>query len=142
GRAPLCSTWIPPTPSSRVGFERRHTPVLRPAEIDEFARILLAGQPAFPRYFARMRPMNQAGPRLLGGRVPDPRALAIDDVRAALARNDDTLIVDLRPPAEHALAHIPGSVSIPSGSSFGTWLGWVVDPDRSLVLLLAAPADW
>jgi len=74
--------------------------------------------------------------------VPDPRALAIDDVRAALARNDDTLIVDLRPPAEHALAHIPGSVSIPSGSSFGTWLGWVVDPGRPLVLLLEDPADW
>ena len=35
-----------------------------------FARALLAGQPAFPRYFARMRPTNQAGPSLLGGRRP------------------------------------------------------------------------
>jgi hydroxyacylglutathione hydrolase len=142
GAGSLCSTGISSTPSSTVGFERRHNPMLRPREVDEFARVLLAGQPAFPRYFARMRPMNQAGPRLLGGRVPDPRALGIDEVRAALAQDDGTLIVDLRAPAEHVLAHIPGSVSIPTGSSFGTWLGWVVDPDRPLVLLLEDPADW
>jgi hydroxyacylglutathione hydrolase len=140
GAGSLCSTGISSTPSSTVGFERRHNPMLRPGEVDDFARALLAGQPAFPSYFARMRPTNQAGPRLLGGRVPEPRPLAIDEVRVALA--GEAIIVDLRPPAEHAGAHIPGSVSIPAGSSFGTWLGWVVDPDRPLVLLLGDPADW
>ncbi len=92
GAGSLCSTGISSTPSSTVGFERRYNPMLRPADVDEFARVLLAGQPAFPRYFARMRPMNKAGPRLLGGRVPDPRALGLDEVRAALATEDGTLI--------------------------------------------------
>jgi hydroxyacylglutathione hydrolase len=140
GAGSLCSTGISSTPSSTIGFERRHNPMLRPTEVDEFARTLLDGQPAFPRYFARMRPLNKAGPRLLGGRVPEPRPLAIDEVRTALA--GEALLIDLRPPAEHALAHVPGSVSIPSGSSFGTWLGWVVEPDRPLILLLDDPADW
>jgi hydroxyacylglutathione hydrolase len=140
GAGSLCSTGISSTPSSTVGFERRHNPMLRPAEVDEFANTLLAGQPAFPSYFARMRPTNQAGPRLLGGRVPGPLPLAIDDVRAALA--GEAQLIDLRAPAEHALAHVPGSLSIPSGSSFGTWLGWVVDPERPLVLMLDDPADW
>src|SRR5258705_31299 len=72
--------------------------------------------------------------------VPEPLPLAIDDVRAALA--GDAQLIDLRAPAEHALAHVPGSLSIPSGSSFGTWLGWVVEPDRPLVLMLDDPADW
>ena len=44
------------------------------------------------------------------------------------------LIVDARSPRDHAAGHIPGSLSIPAGSSFGTWLGWVVDPDRPIVL--------
>jgi hydroxyacylglutathione hydrolase len=140
GAGSLCSTGISSTPSSTVGFERRHNPMLRPAEVDEFARALLAGQPAFPSYFARMRPTNQAGPRLLGGRVPVPQPLAIDAVKEALA--GDAQLIDLRSPAEHALAHVPGSLSIPSGSSFGTWLGWVVEPDRPLVLMLDDPADW
>jgi hydroxyacylglutathione hydrolase len=140
GAGSLCSTGISSTPSSTVGFERRHNPMLRPAEVDEFARALLAGQPAFPTYFARMRPTNQAGPRLLGGQVPEPLPLAIDDVRGALA--GEAQMIDLRAPAEHALAHVPGSLSIPSGSSFGTWLGWVVEPERPLVLMLDDPADW
>jgi hydroxyacylglutathione hydrolase len=37
---------------------------------------------------------------------------------------------------------VPGSVSIPAGSSFGTWLGWVVDGDQPLVLVLPDVADW
>jgi hydroxyacylglutathione hydrolase len=140
GAGSLCSTGISSTPSSTIGFERRHNPMLRPTDVDDFARTLLRDQPAFPRYFARMRPTNQAGPRLLGGHVPEPRPLAVDDVRAALS--GDALVIDLRPPADHALAHIPGSVSIPAGSSFGTWLGWVVEPDRPLIFLLEDAADW
>ena len=97
-----------------------------PADVDTFARVLLSGQPAFPRYFARMRPTNQAGPRLLGGRVPEPRPLDVDEVRAEIAAG--ALVVDLRSPSAHATSHIPGSLSIPAGSSFGTWLGWVVEP--------------
>jgi hydroxyacylglutathione hydrolase len=140
GAGSLCSIGISATPSSTIGFERRHNPMLRPSDVDAFATALLAGQPAFPPYFARMRPANQAGPRLLGGRPPDPRPMAVDDVRAALARH--AVVVDLRRPAEFAVEHIPGSISIPAGSSFGTWLGWVVDPERPLVLVLDDPDDW
>jgi hydroxyacylglutathione hydrolase len=140
GAGSLCSTGISSTPSSTIGFERRHNPMLRPSDVDAFATALLEGQPAFPRYFTRMRPTNQAGPPLLGGRVPEPRPMAVAEVRAALAR--DALVVDLRDPAAFALEHIPGSISIPTGASFGTWLGWVVDPDRPLVLVLDQPGDW
>lgn len=140
GAGSLCSTGISSTPSSTIGYERRHNPMVQPDEFDTFARTLLSGQPAFPAYFARMRPTNQAGPRRLGARVPDPRPMSVLEVRAAMA--GEALVVDLRSPAAHATAHVPGSISIPAGSSFGTWLGWVVDPDRSLVLLLDDAADW
>jgi hydroxyacylglutathione hydrolase len=134
GVGSLCSTGIASTPNSTVGFERRYNPMIQPAEVEEFVRLLLRDQPAFPHYFARMRPLNQAGPRLLGGRLPEAVPVSVAEAREALA--GDALLVDARQPAAHAEAHIPGSVSIPSGSSFGTWLGWVVDPDRPLILLL------
>ena len=140
GAGSLCSTGIASTPSSTVGYERRYNPMIQPADVDAFARVLLKGQPAFPRYFARMRPTNQAGPRLLGGRIPDPKPLAVDEARAAMAAG--ALVVDLRTPSAHATSHIPGSLSIPAGSSFGTWLGWVVEPDRPLVLVLDRAGDW
>jgi hydroxyacylglutathione hydrolase len=139
GAGSLCSTGIASTLTSTIGFERRHNPMLRPADVDAFASRLLGRQPAVPRYFARMRPLNQAGPALLGG-VPEPQPLPYRAVRELV--DHDALIVDVRQPAGHVAGYIPGSVSIPAGSSFGTWLGWVVDPDRPLILLLDRASDW
>ncbi len=139
GAGSLCSTGISSTSWSTIGFERRHDPLLAPMEVDAFARALLAGQPTFPRYFARMRPLNQAGPPLLAGLVPEIEALAGGELDDALSRG--AIIVDARSPEAHAVARIPGSLSIPSGSSFGTWLGWVVDADAPVVLLVHRPDD-
>ena len=50
-------------------------------------------------------------------------------------------MVDTRSPAEHARRHVPGSLSIPAGPSFGTWLGWVVEADAPIVLIVDDPAD-
>ena len=139
GAGSLCSTGIASTSWSTIGFERRHDPLLAPMEVDAFARALLAGQPTFPRYFARMRPINQAGPRLLGGVVPEIPPLAGERLDTALAGG--ALVIDARSPAAHAVAHVPGSLSLPAGTSFGTWLGWVVDADRPVVLIVDGPAD-
>src|SRR6476660_8183871 len=139
GAGSLCSTGISSTSWSTIGYERRHDPLLQPMEIDAFARALLAGQPTVPRYFARMRPTNQAGPPLLGGVVPEIVPLSGDALAGPIGRG--ALIVDARSPRHHAREHIPGSLSIPAGSSFGTWLGWVVEPDRPIVLLVEGRAD-
>ena len=140
GAGSLCATGIASTPVSTIGYERRHNALLRVTDVDAFARRLLRGQPAVPRYFARMRPTNQAGPALLGGRVPPARPLSLPETQAALAGG--ALLLDLRSPASHAVAHAPGSLSIPLAPSFGTWLGWVVEPDRPLVLVLDRAEDW
>ncbi len=139
GAGSLCSTGISSTSWSTIGYERRNDPLLAPMEIDAFARALLSGQPTVPRYFARMRPMNRAGPRLLGGIVPELAALSAKDVADRLAHG--SVLVDARSPEAHTEGHIPGSLSIPAGTSFGTWLGWVVDPDASVILLVDSPAD-
>jgi hydroxyacylglutathione hydrolase len=139
GAGSLCSTNIATTSWSTIGFERRHDPLLGIDDVDAFARALLAGQPTFPRYFARMRPLNQAGPRLLGGRVPAIDALDGGELDRAL--DGGALVVDARPGEAHALQRIPGSLSVPAGSSFGTWLGWMVDADRPVVLLVDDPGD-
>ena len=140
GAGSLCATGIASTPSTTIGYERRHNPMVRIEDVELFARRLLRGQPAVPRYFARMRPMNQAGPALVGGRVPDPRPLSLEETSREIA--DGALLLDLRPPADHSVSHAVGSQSVPLGPSFGTWLGWVVDPDRPLVLILERPEDW
>src|ERR1700690_609090 len=83
GAGSLCSTGIGSTLNSTIGFERRYNPLLQPTEVEAFARLLLAGQPAVPRYFARMRSMNQAGPRVLGG-IPAPAPVSLGELRRLL----------------------------------------------------------
>ena len=139
GAGSLCSTGIASTPSSTIGFERRHNRLLEPMDVDAFARALLAGQPAFPHYFARMRPMNQAGPGLIGSAIAPSRPLGLEEVRTAM--DAGAIVIDARPPTSWTAAHVPGSFSIPAGTSFGTWLGWVVDHDRPAVLILDRTED-
>ncbi len=139
GGGSLCSKSIASTPWSTIGYERRHDPLLGIEDVETFVRALLADQPAFPRYFARMRPINQAGPAPLGS-IPALVPLPVARVEELLSA--DALLIDARAPEAYATSHVPGSLSIPAGSSFGTWLGWVAPPDRPLVLLLDAEADW
>jgi hydroxyacylglutathione hydrolase len=140
GAGSLCAIGIASTPTTTIGYERRHNALLRVTDVEAFATRLLRGQPTVPRYFARMRPTNQAGPALLGGRVPESRPLSLEETQSAIAGG--ALLLDLRPPAEHSVAHATGSQNVPLGPSFGTWLGWVVEPDRPLVLVLERVADW
>ncbi|HUG47393.1 MAG TPA: rhodanese-like domain-containing protein [Candidatus Limnocylindria bacterium] len=139
GGGSLCSKDISTTPSSTLGYERRHNGLLGISEVEDFVRALLQDQPAYPRYFARMRPINKAGPAPLGSISP-PVPMSAGEARALLAEGG--LAVDLRAYGEYAQAHLPGALSIPAGSSFGTWLGWVVPHDRPLLLVLRGPEQW
>ncbi|CAN5564246.1 MBL fold metallo-hydrolase [soil metagenome] len=138
GGGSLCSKSISSTPSSTVGFERRHQHLLQIDDVEAFVRAL-ADQPAYPRYFSRMRGINRAGPTPLGA-LPAPQPLPAE--RVLELTTEDHLLLDLRSAAEFTVAHVPGSISLPAGSSFGTWLGWVVSPDRPLILLLDSVAQW
>jgi hydroxyacylglutathione hydrolase len=139
GGGSLCSKDIATTPTSSIGYERRHNELLTIPEIEEFVRALLSDQPAYPRYFARMRPINKAGAAPLGT-IAGPRSSSVAEVQKLIA--DGGVVVDARAHADYAAGHLPRSYSIPAGSSFGTWLGWVVPPDRPIVLVLNAAADW
>ncbi len=57
----------------------------------------------------------------------------MDQVRALIAAG--ALIVDVRPVAAFAAGHPAGAVSIPLRPVFATWLGWLVPPDRPLVIV-------
>lgn len=139
GGGSLCSRDLSTTTHSTIGFERRHNAMLQADDVELFVQRLLADQPAYPRYFGRMRAVNQAGPAPLGS-IPRPEPLDLARVRELL--DGDHLLIDMRTPAEFAVAHAPGSVSLPAGSSFGTWLGWTIPYDRRIVLIVPTVDDW
>lgn len=67
-------------------------------------------------------------------------SLTTGQVRAL--RDQGGQVIDVRPVAEYAAGHIPGSLAIPLREAFATWLGWLVpDPAAQLVIVAGRGQD-
>jgi hydroxyacylglutathione hydrolase len=136
GFGSFCAVGPPAAASSTIGDEKRANPVLT---LDEARYVagLLAGLDAYPRYYARMGPVNAAGadaPALL----PPPRAEA-GEITCRIAAGE--WVVDLRARRAFAAAHVSGSLSFELGDAFATTLGWLLPPGTPLTLLADTPCQ-
>ena len=123
GAGSACGKGISAIPQSTLGYERRFNWAFQVQGEDEFVASVLAGQPDPPKYFAKMKQLNREGPAILGG-FRSPSRLD----RGALGQvlSEGAVVVDLRRTAEYAVAHVPGTISIPHDASFTNWAGWLV----------------
>jgi hydroxyacylglutathione hydrolase len=97
--------------------------------------MVLEGQPEPPRYFAEMKRINRDGPPVLGALAPLPLLSAADVASRVRAKGASVWCIDLRPAATFAERHVPGSLSVPYGRSFSTWVGSIVPYDVDVILL-------
>jgi hydroxyacylglutathione hydrolase len=133
GAGSACGKSLGAVPTSTIGYERIANWGLAVEDENEFVRMVLAGQPEPPRYFAEMKRINKEGPRILGG-YRRPERLADSRLEAILAGG--ALVVDTRTAADYAARHVPGTINIPLNKSFSTWAGWLVPYDRDFYLLV------
>ena len=133
GGGSFCSAGSGTKQTSTLGEERATNPLLSMSD-----RTFLESWPAtFPRtpaYFARMREVNWAGPRLRSD-IEMPVALA-PAAFAEAASQPGSVVVDVRDPGSYAEAHGEGALAIPFRDSFPTWLGWLVPADARILLVL------
>lgn len=132
GAGSACGKALGALPMTTLGFERVANWALQLSDEDEFVHAVLAGQPEPPGYFSRMKMLNRAGP------PPWPETdslpeIHVPGIRRALAT--DVAVIDVRPSAEFAGGHIPGTLSMPMGDSLATWAGTLVDERRDILLL-------
>ena len=125
--------------TTTIGKERRSNPLLQADTEDEFVSILLGGFGSYPLYFGRLRDLNQAGPAIYGADPPVPRLLSPDEVTELQATG--AIVVDARPIDRYAAGHITNSLSIELRDQFGAWLGWLVDPNRPIVIVIDDDQD-
>lgn len=122
-----------------IGEERRANPLLQVDDEDRFVRAVLAGLGTYPPYFLRLRELNRLGP-LVHGALPLLDRLPAE--RVAELRDGGALLVDVRPVADYAAGHIPGSLANTLRAQFASWLGWLVeDLSRLLVFVTDAHTD-
>lgn len=133
GAGSACGKSLGAVPSSTLGYERIANWGLAVEDENEFVRMVLAGQPEPPRYFAEMKRINKEGPRILDG-YRRPERLA--DARLETLLRRGALVVDTRSAADYAARHVPGTINIPLNKSFSTWAGWLIPYDRDFYLLV------
>lgn len=132
GAGSACGKALGTLPSTTLGFERVANWAFQIDNENDFVRTVLAGQPEPPGYFARMKMLNRAGPPPWPEMDSLPE-LHVPGVRRALAT--DVAVIDVRPSADFAVAHIPGTLSMPMGDSLATWAGTLIDDGRDVLLL-------
>ena len=133
GGGSFCSVGGTGERTSTLGRERATSPVLAIEDEQEFARWFIALFPAAPAYFSRMRPINQAGPRLRSEIAPPP---PLTPGEFSAAHDGGALVVDVRPAAAYMREHITGALSNAFRDAYATWLGWLVELETELLFVL------
>ncbi len=137
GAGSACGKALGDVPSSTLGYERLVNWAFQSPNEEAFVAEVLSGQPEPPKYFARMKTVNRDGPK---PRV-DPSSVArMSPADAIEAMEGGAVVVDVRSTADFSAGHIPGTINIPTGTSFPNWLGSLIAPDKRIVLIGADEA--
>ena len=117
--------------SSTLGYERRHSPMLREEDEDRFVERSIAGLGPQPPNFQSIVAINRGPLRSAG---LDLLALAPRQVEQK--RRAGAFIVDVRTDQQFDDAHIPGAVCIPIvQAGFGSRLAWLADLEQEIVFV-------
>jgi hydroxyacylglutathione hydrolase len=137
GGGSFCASGSGGARTTTIGEERRSNPLALAPDERRFVALALDQVP-YPSYFDRMRALNQSGAPLLGRRLPEPRRLGLEEFDAWLAQG--AAILDLRPAAEFSEGHLPGSYAVGVEGGHSSWVGWLLPPERPLLLVSDDPA--
>jgi glyoxylase-like metal-dependent hydrolase (beta-lactamase superfamily II)/rhodanese-related sulfurtransferase len=138
GAGSFCSAPGGQARTTTLGRERATNRLFRVDDEGAFVEQLLAGFGSFPSYFTRLPELNRRGPRRYE-QLPHLDRLDIDRVERQV--DAGALIVDARPIVDFAAGHVPGSMSNALRPVFASWLGWLADLERPIVVVAGADQD-
>jgi hydroxyacylglutathione hydrolase len=107
---------------STIGEQKRVNVAYETDDVDAFVERLLGGLDAYPRYYAHMAPRNKVGP----GPVDLSPAVEADPAELARRIHAGEWVVDLRTRTAFAKDHVTGTVNVEVGTTFVTYLAWIV----------------
>jgi glyoxylase-like metal-dependent hydrolase (beta-lactamase superfamily II)/rhodanese-related sulfurtransferase len=139
GAGSLCGRAISSTPFSTVGDERSNNWALQIKDENIFVQEMVSNLPDRPAYFSYDVGVNIKGASPLS-ELPPLKGLNPDEVSSAAEHG--AVLIDTRTAGEFGAGHLPGSLNIGIQSHmFSTWVGFLVDGNASMVLVLSSDED-
>src|SRR6185437_15269837 len=139
GAGSLCGRNMRAERSSTIGTERLTNYVLQIKTRDEFIRQLTENLPARPEYFMQDAQINREGAPALA-ELPELAAISPQELNVLL--DQGVFALDVRPGAEFAAAHVPGSVNIALAGQFASWAGALMGLGAKPVLIADTPEQY
>ena len=139
GAGSLCGRAIGSKRTSTIGYERRHNEALLITDRGEFIESLTTDMPAAPDHFSRCSAVNRQGPTVVDD-LPKPEPLGPLAFERA-ASSDDALVLDVRPYDAFGGQHVPGAWHIDAGGNITTFAGWLLPPDKDILLVPGSPGQ-
>lgn len=133
GAGSLCGKAIGAKHHSTIGYEKKYNTILKIKEEEEFIRALTTNMPPAPDHFSRCSEINRTGPTLIKD-LPSLEALSPEKFYK-MTNDPHTLVLDCRSYDAFGSQHIPGSFNIDTGGNFATFAGWVLPPDKNIILV-------
>ncbi len=138
GAGSFCSAPPGAERTTTIGREKAANPLLAAADEDTFVKALLASLGTFPGYFLRLPEENRRGPAVVPA---TPVLIPLTTGQVCALQGEGGQVIDVRPVADYAAGHIPGSLAIPLRDAFATWLGWLVPGPATPLVIVAGPGQ-
>ncbi len=104
-----------------------------------FTDYALSTAPPVPHYYPVMKRINADGPKIIGN-LPHVPGLPPKAFKEAIEKKKGVL-VDARMMLAFGGGHIGGALNIGGSPILSIWAGWMLDPDRPVLLVLESDDD-
>ncbi|HVF10730.1 MAG TPA: rhodanese-like domain-containing protein [Abditibacteriaceae bacterium] len=134
GAGSSCGKSIGDRRQSTLGNERIFSKAFQKRTEEEFVEWVMGGMPEPPRHYARLKKVNAKGAPVRGG-VPILPPLSPQEFQEKM-REPNTLVIDARSILAFGGGHIPGAINIALRPEFPNWIGWMLDMEQRILLVL------
>lgn len=133
GAGSLCGRAMGAKRTTTIGYEKKYNAALQIEGRDKFIQSLTTNMPGAPDHFSRCSAINGKGPALTRT-LP---LLAQVDARTfkKMADSNKTVVVDIRAYEAFGGQHVPGAYHIDFGGNFATFAGWILPPEKDILIV-------
>lgn len=132
GAGSLCGKALSSKLLSTIGTERMYNSAVTISSKEDFIASFLKDMPEAPDHFSRCSEINRKGPAITAN-FQKPKAYAPEEF-FELAQSGMP-VVDTRDQLAYGAAHIPGAYGLSIKGNFSTFSGWVLPPDKPLLIV-------